>query len=355
MPLRLTRRTAGGNYYLRGAVAGQRIYESTGTSKRGAAEAIRIRRERDLLDRHVYGKAATLTFGEAALAYMDAGGEARFLEPILTHAGPDTLLHEIDNAWLSAAAEALYPGAAPATVNRQLIGPVSAIVNMAADEGLAEPRRFRRRREGAGRTRWLTPEEAEALLAAAAAVQPHLLPALGLMLGGGARSGEVIGLTVERYYPATGEAWLAETKNGDARMIRLPGRAQELVLARPLPEAGAICRTPRGRAYIRRSNGGGQLSGAFTAARSKAGLGPDVTPHVLRHTWATWYYAATRDFGGLLDLGGWRKADMAQRYRKIAPSDLAERLLRHGWNFNQLGRRQPPASAPVRPQLRGVQ
>jgi len=68
-----------------------------------------------------------------------------------------------------------------------------------------------------------------------------------------------------------------------------------------------------------------------------AGLGADVTPHVLRHTWATWFYSQTRDFGGLLDLGGWRKADMAQRYRKIAPADLPARLMAHGWDYTQTG------------------
>lgn len=62
-------------------------------------------------------------------------------------------------------------------------------------------------------------------------------------------------------------------------------------------------------------------------------MGDDVTPHVLRHTWATWFYAQTRDFGTLTDQGGWSKADMANRYRKLAPDDLSERLLKHGWDF----------------------
>ena len=54
----------------------------------------------------------------------------------------------------------------------------------------------------------------------------------------------------------------------------------------------------------------------------------------MRHTWATWFYAQTRDFGALLDQGGWAKADMANRYRKIAPDDLTDRLLAMGWNFS---------------------
>jgi hypothetical protein len=34
-----------------------------------------------------------------------------------------------------------------------------------------------------------------------------------------------------------------------------------------------------------------------------------------------------------MDLGGWDKADTANRYRKIAPDDLGARLLAHGWDF----------------------
>ena len=32
-----------------------------------------------------------------------------------------------------------------------------------------------------------------------------------------------------------------------------------------------------------------------------------------------------------MDLGGWEKADMANRYRKIAPTGLGEELVVKGW------------------------
>ena len=59
----------------------------------------------------------------------------------------------------------------------------------------------------------------------------------------------------------------------------------------------------------------------------------DVTPHVLAHTFATWFYAPIRDFGALMDQGGWTKADMVNRYWKLAPDDLSKRLLKVGWDF----------------------
>lgn len=137
--LKLVRRHKGGNYYLRGTVAGQHIYESTGCGIRSAAEAIRIRRESEILARHACGKSATLTFAAAALTYMESGGQARYLTRILRHFGPDTLLEDIDNATVNTAASALYPDAAPATINRQLITPISAVVNMAAENDLIVP------------------------------------------------------------------------------------------------------------------------------------------------------------------------------------------------------------------------
>ncbi|NRB05674.1 MAG: site-specific integrase, partial [Rhodobacteraceae bacterium] len=175
MPLTLFRRKPRGPYYARGTVAGQRIYESTGLGRRADAQAWANRRENQILQRHALGERATLTFAEAAHEYLMAGCEARFLVPILDYFGPDARVAEIDNSALLKAAAALYPDAAPATINRQLIGPVSAVINQAAENGRADPRKFRRLKARGARTRWLSPAEMERLMDAAA---PHLLPIL---------------------------------------------------------------------------------------------------------------------------------------------------------------------------------
>lgn len=343
MPLSLFRRSPGGPYYVRGTVARGRVYESTGLRDKRQAQAWANRREAQLLERHALGPRATYTFAEAALAYLQAGGEGRFLGPILDHFGPDQKLAEIDNAALHRAAAALYPQAAPATVNRQLITPVSAIANLAAENGLAEARRFRRLRARGIRTRWLDPAEAERLLEAAA---PHLRPILAALLGGGCRVSEALAVRAEDWHAATGEIWIAESKNGWPRMAQVPARARDMILEGTRGGPGPLFRTPKGDAYTLRRNGGGQIEAAFKRAREAAGLGPEVTPHVLRHTWATWYCAATRDFGRMLDLGGWRTPATAERYRKAAPADLAGRLVAHGWTFDQLGRDLPPIADP---------
>lgn len=352
--LTLWRRNGKGNWIIRGTVAGQRVHQSTGTDKRRLAEAAKTRLENELLERSIYGRPATVTFAEATLTYLESGGEGRFLRRVLEYAGPDTLLKDIDNDWLNRAARELYPDAAPATVNRQLITPVSAVVTLAAEDGLCEFRRFRRRSAKGGRIRWLTPEEAERLIEAIREMHPHILRPVAIMLGGSARSAEALKLQIPDLHLATGEAFIREPKNGADRMIQFPARAVALITETELPEIGPVCLTPKGKPYVIRANGGGQIAGAFNACREAAGLGRDVTPHVLRHTWATWFYAQTRDFGRLMDLGGWKKADMANHYRKLAPEDLGDRLAAHGWDFTRAEFRRPAVRPGARPELRAI-
>lgn len=334
MPLKLIRR--GQIYYLRGTVAGQRVYESTRIGDARAAEIYRVRREAEILERASLGRAASVTFAEAAVTYMESGGEARFLRPILEHFGPRFRLADMDNDAVNGCAKALHPNSAPSTINRQVITPISAVVNLAADDGLCAPRRFRRRKGDKPRLRWLTPAEAERLIKAA---DPATAVKILFLLGTGCRTGEMIGLQRTELHLEAQEAWISRAKNGRPRMVNFPTRVKRVLAAHGLPETGAVFRTPKGKPYQLRENGGGQIQAAFNKARDAAeldGHGPDkVTPHTLRHTWATWYYAQTRDFGGLMDLGGWEKADMANRYRKIAPSWLAEALVKAGWEFGE--------------------
>ena len=105
--------------------------------------------------------------------------------------------------------------------------------------------------------------------------------------------------------------------------------------ARKMPDKGRAFRTHKGQPYELRDNTGGAIKTSFNKARDRAKLGSDVTPHVLRHTWATWFYSQTGDFGRLLDLGGWADAETANIYRKIAPDDLGDRLLKSGWDFRR--------------------
>jgi integrase len=347
MPLRIYKRSKarGAVYHAEGTIAGQRIRESTGCSSRSQAQAWAIIREKEVLDRHAFGTRATYTFAEAALDYMNAGGEARFLAPVLEYFGAHTLLSEVDNTALANLAADIYPTAKPATINRQLVVPVSAIVTRAAHDGKCDFRKFLRWKGDTIRTRWLTPAEMDALLFHAG---DHLVPILAVLLGTGCRVSEALAAEVRHFHPNTGQIWLDLTKADSPRMLKMPARARDLILTRSQSDQGALLRNPHGAAYKIGKRGATPIKTAFHRARDAAGLGADVTPHVLRHTWATWYYAMTKDFMGLLDLGGWSEADMAKRYCKIAPDDLPDQLLAHGWDFTKLGRGlAEPGRSPV--------
>lgn len=347
------RRGKNGYFYVDFTVAGRRIQRSTRHREERLARQ-EARRIWDQAWRDHYAPQPPRPVGplfcEAAAAYVRDGGEAAFLEPLILHFGPATALDDIGHAEIAAAAAALYPGRAPATHRRQVHTPVMAVKNHHARGG-------RRAGVDRARLRWLTPEEAERLIAAAArltlprhpAPELHTLAKIAFLLGSGCRTGECFAAEARHWNPATRQCWIAAEARGAgktagaARWVRLPRRA--VALMGTLPEVGRLFRTAYGKPIALRAGGGGQMAESFTRAREAAGLGPEVTPHVLRHTWATWFYAQTRDFGALMDLGGWTKADTANRYRKLAPDDLADRLRAIGWDFCE---KYAEISAPAR-------
>jgi integrase len=277
----------------------------------------------------------TVTFAEAARLYVQQGGEERFLPRILKHFGSRLSVDEITHIDIARAARLLYPDAKPETVRRQLRVPIKAVQNFAAG-------RRREKLPDTRRTRWLTPEEAERLLDAAAHPEriglrdPHLqtLRKIAFMLGTGAGPGETMSAQGKDWNPATREWWLSGTKTVyRARFVRLPSRSVDLIGR--IPETGPAFPAPNGLPYTFSKNHGGQMASAFNKVRDAAGFESDVVPYSCRHSWATWSFQQTKNWGALLDQGGWNRADTANRYRKIAPSDLGNRLLAHGWDFRE--------------------
>jgi integrase len=46
---------------------------------------------------------------------------------------------------------------------------------------------------------------------------------------------------------------------------------------------------------------------SWYGALRRAGLDPELTPHDLRHTWASWHYTFNRDLLALKQEGGWSR------------------------------------------------
>jgi integrase len=325
MSLKLYRKRGSPNWYVRGTVRGIVVDESSGVADRSAAEAIRAQREWDCVQASIFGRKATATFLEAAVSYLEAGGEKRFMEPLLQHFGALPLAN-IDQGAIDRAAKLLYPKGAPGTLNRHVYTPVSAVLKHAAQRGMCDHRPIERPTQPKGRIRWLTPAEADRLIDASSA---HLRPLVILLFYTGARLSEALYLDWRQVDLNRQEVQFLETKNGDARGVPLHPRLVD-ELGRLKHREGAVFRRPDGEPYARKSDGGGQIKTGFYGACRRAGIS-DFSPHDCRHTWATWHYMQNRDLAGLMYLGGWRSEKMVLRYAHMNVGHLAQSIAALPW------------------------
>ena len=336
--LKLQQRHSSPYWYIRGTVRGQSVDESTGTTIKKAAEEVRVKREAELLEQSIHGRRVTMTFSQAALSYLELGGDKRFMAPVLKHFGTTKLArigqHEIDNA-----AKKLYPSAAPSTLVRQVYTPVSAVLQHAAKRGWCTVQKLERPELPEGRVRWLTKDEAERLIAACA---PHLRPLVIFLLYTGARCGEALWITWKDIDLNSRHVSFINTKNGTNRGVPLHHRVvSELDVLRTnrvtrqdrSRDGGAnVFTTQAGSGYGTPvqsdgsdSSAGSRIKSAFGGAVRRAGL-RDFHPHDCRHTWATWHYQANRDLGALQRLGGWKTLSMVMRYAHTNVAELSSTI-----------------------------
>jgi integrase len=144
------------------------------------------------------------------------------------------------------------------------------------------------------RDRWLTRSEAARLLQASRRI-PHLSRFILLGLYTGSRSGNILRLQWPQIdisagvmaRLATGEAVDAKKR---APVVRLGKRILTHLRRWKRLDAGTV-------SYLCHYEGRPvrKLRRSWAAAVKRAGLGPDVTPHVLRHTRATWLMRAGVD------------------------------------------------------------
>ncbi|WP_426531767.1 site-specific integrase [Bradyrhizobium sp. McL0615] len=203
-------------------------------------------------------------------------------------------------------------------MNRQLYAPVSAILNHVAARGLCDARRIARPVLPKGRVRWITPDEADRLIAACS---PHLRPLVIFLLYTGARMSEALYLDWRNVNLQGAQVQFIDTKNGDSRGVPLHPRALATLASLP-HRVDEVFRRPDGFAYKRIEAAGGQIKTAFKGACRRAGI-DDFCPHDCRHTWATWHSTANRDIIGLMKLGGWKSEKMVLRYAHVNVAHLA--------------------------------
>lgn len=325
MPLKLIApRSKTPYFYVRGTYLGQYVERSTCSSKREVARRVLKEIEREI-ERGRFSRRDGPTFADAALAYMNHGGQRRPLTKLLNHFG-EKPLSQIDQAAIEGAATVLFPQAAAATRNREVFTPISAILKHAGME-------FKIRRPKGSRgqviSAWLWPEEAARLFKAARAIDKEFAALLVLLCYTGLRLSEALRLTCDDIRLSEGYAQVEQTKTGEQRGVFLPSNV-----------VAALANHPRkidrqGERVFRFAKSGylyGLLSDSAEAANVK--LPSRAAFHLFRHTYATWMRRyAGRDIKGLVATGAWKSEQSAGRYAHVVPTEdarAAELLPRSG-------------------------
>lgn len=332
--LTLVKRPKSPYWIARGTVDGVRVERSTGeASKPEARKKLPAIIEEARAARRVARTWRDMSFAESVTAYLNAGRDLRFVDRVLEHF-QETPLGEIDNAAMARAANAIYPGRAPATIRRQLYVPVSAIINFVKDDKLRAPK------GGGARTMFVMPSLAEKIIQAASKQPSPWLPAIiTFWFGQGTRAGETFAIDGRDDVDLSGHwVMLRDPKNGHERRVTLQPRVVAALSRLPnIGEPGPLFRRFDGKPFAEKSGRGGQVRTAFARAVEIGGGDPAIiTPHVCRHSWATWFYAQTKDTLRLKEEGGWLSNEH-QRYVKLGTPEIATEAFQKGWDFRSSG------------------
>lgn len=317
MPLKLVapREGRSPNWRIRGTYLRVRVDQTAGTPVERVArqELKKIQRE---IEAGRFRHSGAPTFGSAAVAYIDAGGEETFIRPILRHLA-DTPLANIDQATVDHVAKTLFPAQTAATRNRCVYTPISAVLRHA---GVAIVLRRPKGAQGQRRTDFLWPDQAEALFAAATP-DPEWRAFLVLLVYTGLRVNEAIGLTCNQVRLSESLAVIPQTKNGEPRGVHLPP-----AVVAELANLPAGLERGEQRVFPRYSTNNPTLYQRFATTLEAAGIAKPVGVafHMLRHTYGTWM----RKFAGLTpeqlrDTRAWKTVQAARRYDHADVSDAA--------------------------------
>ena len=317
MPLKIIPPRAGKTPYfsIRGTYLGIYVDRSTKTSDRSTATKF-LRLWRQEIERGTFKQPSRPKFQDAIEAYMAATGEERFLLPLAEHFGkmaPEAITQQD----IDAAAISLYPRASPATRNRQVYSPMSAILKFAGVEW-----KIRRPKGSRGNklTYWHTDDSAFAIFKAADEIDAELGLLLRFLCYTGSRLSEGLSLEVNRLELDRNFCYCGLTKNGEPRGVYLPDHLVEALKAHPR----GLNR--RGQRVFRFSKNG-HLYKLMNKVKKTAGQ--EFEPgkfHIFRHTYGTWmtqYGGLTPE--GLVKTGAWKDEQSAKRYNHTVTTPEAKR------------------------------
>lgn len=312
MPLKLVKPRKGKSpyYTMRGTYLGIYTDRSTGTGDRALAQKILAKRRREI-ESGKFTDPKAPDFAGAAAAYMKAGGEERFLAPLILHFRT-TPLSEIDQSAIDHAADTLYPNASAATRNRQVYSPISAVLKRA---GMKKELHRPKGAQGRELTHWLQPEQAFALFLEADKLDCQFGIFLRFLCYTGERLTAALKIQVSDIEFDQSLAYVRKGKNGNPRGVYLPPDLVERMKAHPK----GIERTGKFFTFSK----SGYLYNLLddTCRAAKVNLPSRVAFHVFCHTWGTWMRRTGMDARGLVGTGRWDDPKSTFRYTHVVVSE----------------------------------
>jgi integrase len=330
------------HFYIRGTISkGRRIFESTGTAKFREAKLILDKYEKERLNGKLGLKVKS--FADAAVDYVEdckitgtqrdaiigANNRDGSLRPsLLTYFGDIEDCREIDQDLIRDVIKKHFKKNRhgkpykPGTIVRQLIAPLTAVLNYASKGGYCDEAEIARPKYNDKRERHGTYEELAAILKASA---PHVAPIWLFALYIGDRIGESVKLQIEDVQLDKSWAVLRDTKNGTSRGIALHAQIVEL-LRKVIGDrkSGAVFLTDDGKPYIT------YPKKAWTEARRRSGV-KDFRLHDLRHTFGTYSGMAGVTTRQQEKQMGHLNGSMNARYVHVPDDDLITAINRLPW------------------------
>lgn len=165
----------------------------------------------------IYGVEAVVTFDQAAIKYVEDGGDARFIVRV-TELLNGVRIADIKPLDVRATAKKAYPNCAPATRNRQGITPIQAVINYAHEQGWCSPIKVKRfevkkpKRKAVG---------IEYLLALQQHAPVNLFALMLFLHTTGRRVGDAIALKPDDLDLGNASAHIKDPKNGEPVTVKL--------------------------------------------------------------------------------------------------------------------------------------
>jgi integrase len=288
-----------------GRIARVRIEESLRTERRTDA----AKRAADL-ERYYHGLAygperkRSPTFAEAAITYLETVGKKRFVHKLVLYF-KETPIDQIDQAAISSAAHALYPGCSASTHNRAVFAPVTTILRMSGFRPDFKRPKIQKTQIKVPPEGWFD------------AVLPRCPPRLAALLVFLTLTGRRITEALEATWNDDASCTIQRTKAGGAVVLRVPDLCRQL-----LGDMGSDTNA-RLFPYGDRHN----VYRALRAACKRAGVPYYGTHAIGRHAFATRLLKQGKSLKFVQDAGGWASIKMpAQHYAHLEHSEVQDEV-----------------------------